>query len=207
MFCNKCGNQLAEGTKFCPRCGNKVEDEVENNQEVAEEIPEEVYNINSISLNKEEVVTPKITEPYVAQSSDTQKISLVKPETANSNEQSEQINSGYSERKTPPPFVNSAEYSTTTPNYNQSYNPEYTNKNGATYQTSNLAVVSLVLGILAMLGFGILTGIPAIITGAISLKNHENNRGLSIAGIITGAIASFIAILLIIILIIASILD
>lgn len=203
MFCNQCGNQVADGAKFCPNCGNKVEGEVENNQEISEDVD----NINPISLSKDEAHTSETTEPSVSEDSETQKISLVKPEKANSNEQSYQINSDYSERRTPPPFVNSAEYSNTAPNYNQSYNPGYTNNGGATYQTSTLAVLSLVLGILSMFGFGILTGIPAIITGAISLKNHENNRGLSIAGIITGAIASFIAILIIIILIMASIID
>lgn len=203
MFCNQCGNQVEDGAKFCPNCGNKVEGEVENNQEISEE----VEDLNPISLSKDEDNTSEITEPSVSKDSETQKISLVKPEKANSNEQSDQINSGYSERRTPPPFVNPAENSNTAPNYNQSYNPEYANNGGATYQTSTLAVLSLVLGILSIFGFSIITGIPAIITGAISLKNHENNRGLSIAGIITGAISLFIAILIIIILIMASIID
>ena len=45
MFCNQCGNQVADGAKFCPNCGNKVEGEVENNQEISED---------KVNLTKEE---------------------------------------------------------------------------------------------------------------------------------------------------------
>lgn len=63
-------------------------------------------------------------------------------------------------------------------------------------ETNGLAIASLILGILSLTGFSIFTGIPAIITGAIGLKN-PTNRGLSIAGIVTGAISTVLAILVV----------
>lgn len=64
-------------------------------------------------------------------------------------------------------------------------------------QESSLSIVSLILGILSLTGFGFVLGIPAIITGAIALKKHQPGRGLSIAGIITGAISTFVSLLII----------
>lgn len=63
-------------------------------------------------------------------------------------------------------------------------------------QSSGLAVASLVLGILSLTGFGLLLGIPAIITGAMALKRTQNDRGLSWTGIITGTISTVISLLL-----------
>lgn len=60
--------------------------------------------------------------------------------------------------------------------------------------TNGLAVASLVLGILSMTGFSIFTGIPAIVTGAIGLKNPVN-KGMSLAGLIMGAISVVITVL------------
>lgn len=55
---------------------------------------------------------------------------------------------------------------------------------------NSLGVWSLVLGILAVLGCGILTGIAAIITGHKSRKAQQegqaDNGGMGLAGIITG---------------------
>lgn len=62
-------------------------------------------------------------------------------------------------------------------------------------QESSLSIVSLILGILSLTGFGFLLGIPAIITGGIALKKHQPGRGLSIAGIITGAISTLVSLL------------
>ncbi len=67
--------------------------------------------------------------------------------------------------------------------------------------TNGLAVASLILGILSLTGFSIFTGIPAIITGAIGLKN-PTSRGFSIAGIIMGAISTILAILVAIVIVI-----
>lgn len=63
--------------------------------------------------------------------------------------------------------------------------------------SNGLAIASLVLGILSLTGASILTGIPAIITGAMGLKN-PTNKGMSLAGIIMGAISVFFAVLIVI---------
>jgi hypothetical protein len=64
---------------------------------------------------------------------------------------------------------------------------------------SGLATASLVLGILAtvlgVIGVGVVLGILAIIFGAISVKN---NKGKSLAGIITGAVGIILFILMIV---------
>jgi len=59
-------------------------------------------------------------------------------------------------------------------------------------KTDNLAICSLVLGILAFLGLGPLGGIPAIICGHVSrnsIKKSEgklSGEGMALAGIILG---------------------
>ena len=56
--------------------------------------------------------------------------------------------------------------------------------------SNDLAIVSLVLGIMSLTGPGLLLGIPAIITGSIALKKNQNNRNLSITGLITGIVST-----------------
>jgi hypothetical protein len=63
-------------------------------------------------------------------------------------------------------------------------------------EQNGLAIASLVLGILSLTGFSILTGIPAIITGIMGIKNPDG-RGMSIAGIIMGSISVLLAVLFI----------
>ncbi|MGB3945221.1 MAG: DUF4190 domain-containing protein, partial [Candidatus Saccharimonadales bacterium] len=58
------------------------------------------------------------------------------------------------------------------------------------------AIASLVLGILSLAGMGAVTGIPAIITGWIGLRNPVN-KGMAIAGIVTGAISVFVTLMVI----------
>ena len=53
-----------------------------------------------------------------------------------------------------------------------------------------LSVASLVLGVLSIFPFSFLTGIPAIITGAIALAQRRLGRGMAIAGVVLGAIGS-----------------
>ena len=62
--------------------------------------------------------------------------------------------------------------------------------------TNGLAVASLVLGIFAVTGLGPLTGIPAIITGAMGLKN-PTNKGLALAGIIMGVVSIIFLVLIV----------
>ena len=68
-------------------------------------------------------------------------------------------------------------------------------------ESSGLAVASLVLGILSLVCFGLLSGIPAIICGKIGRTKIRNSAGtltgsgLAMAGIITGAIGTVFSII------------
>jgi len=64
----------------------------------------------------------------------------------------------------------------------------------AQQKENGLAVASLVLGISSFIGFGALTGVPAIITGAMSMKNPYN-KGLGVAGLIMGIISTALTVL------------
>jgi type II secretory pathway pseudopilin PulG len=70
-------------------------------------------------------------------------------------------------------------------------------------QTDGKATASLVLGILSILCFGLLTGLPAIILGHISRGNIEQSRGrltgggMALAGLILGYVSIFSSILII----------
>lgn len=61
--------------------------------------------------------------------------------------------------------------------------------------TNGLAVTSLILGVLSLTGFGLLTAIPAIITGVIGLRNPEG-KGMSLAGVIMGSVSAVVSILI-----------
>lgn len=70
-------------------------------------------------------------------------------------------------------------------------------------ETSGLAVASLVLGILSLLGCLFLGAVPAVICGHLALSNIRNSRGhikgegLALAGLITGYSAIVITVLFI----------
>lgn len=59
---------------------------------------------------------------------------------------------------------------------------------------NGLAIASLVLGITSLVGMGPITGIPAIITGYMSLKN-PHRKEMGIAGIIMGGISTGLALI------------
>ena len=63
-------------------------------------------------------------------------------------------------------------------------------------ESNDLAIASLVLGILSLTGMGALTGIPAVITGWMGMKN-PHNKGMALAGFITGIISIIGTILII----------
>jgi hypothetical protein len=65
------------------------------------------------------------------------------------------------------------------------------------HASNGFSIASLILGILSLLGFGLLTGIPAIILGGIALKRRQPERGMSLAGVITGSIGTLFSLLLI----------
>jgi O-antigen/teichoic acid export membrane protein len=60
---------------------------------------------------------------------------------------------------------------------------------------SNLAIVSMVLGVVSLTGPGLLLGIPAIITSSIALKRKLAGRGLAIAGLVTGIVSTVFSLL------------
>jgi O-antigen/teichoic acid export membrane protein len=62
-------------------------------------------------------------------------------------------------------------------------------------EDSSLAIVSMVLGIISLTGPGLLLGIPAIVTGSISLKKKLANRGLAITGLVTGIVSTVFSLL------------
>lgn len=66
-----------------------------------------------------------------------------------------------------------------------------------TTNTNSLAVASLVLGIVSFTGFGLVTGVPAIVTGIMAIKRGQKERSMSIAGIILGSVATLFTLLLI----------
>jgi len=69
-------------------------------------------------------------------------------------------------------------------------------------QQSGLAVTSLVLGVLSLVCFGILTGVPAIICGHIArdrarrLPAQYGGAGLALAGLVLGYIATVVTFLI-----------
>jgi len=68
---------------------------------------------------------------------------------------------------------------------------------GSQSDKSSLPLVSLVLGILSLVCLGFLAGIPAIITGVMGRKRAKmtgEGAGMSLAGIITGAIGTVLSI-------------
>lgn len=62
---------------------------------------------------------------------------------------------------------------------------------------NGLAVASLVLGITSLAGFGALTGIPAIITGVMGMKNPYN-KNMAVAGMVMGIISTAVTLLAIV---------
>jgi serine/threonine protein kinase len=85
------------------------------------------------------------------------------------------------------------------------------NQNNVGSKPSNLAVVSLIVGILALVlcwipAIGIIFGISALVLGILGQKDaHKNpssNKGLGIAGIIIGSLATLLSIILIVLVVI-----
>ena len=64
-------------------------------------------------------------------------------------------------------------------------------------ESNDLAIASLVLGVLSHAGLGPLTGVPAIITGWMALRKNQTNKGMAVAGVITGAVSIVLAILVV----------
>ena len=84
------------------------------------------------------------------------------------------------------------------PQYCQYGAPSY---GGAPQSNSSKATTSLVLGILSLLCFGLLTGIPAMIIGRNATKEIDasngtiGGRGMATAGFVTGIIGTLLSVL------------
>jgi hypothetical protein len=61
--------------------------------------------------------------------------------------------------------------------------------------SSTLAIVSMVLGIVSLTGPGLFLGIPAIVTGIIALKKKVTGRGLAITGLVTGIVSTVLSLI------------
>lgn len=69
-----------------------------------------------------------------------------------------------------------------------------TNHNHKKPEENGLAIAAFILGIVSLTGFGALTGIPAIVTGFMSLKNPVN-KGMGIAGLVMGCVSTVLTLL------------
>ena len=61
-------------------------------------------------------------------------------------------------------------------------------------QSNDLAVASLILGVLSLAGTGPIAGIPAIITGVMGMKNPYN-KGMAVAGLVMGIVSTVLVVL------------
>ena len=86
---------------------------------------------------------------------------------------------------------------TTPPPYVPQQQPTQAPAQIAHHASNGFSIASLILGILSLLGFGLLTGIPAIVLGGTALKRKQPERGMSLAGVITGSIGTLFSLLLI----------
>lgn len=86
---------------------------------------------------------------------------------------------------------------TTPPPYVPQQQPTQTPVQTTHRQSNGFPVTSLILGILSLLGFGFITGIPAIVFGGIALKRKQPEHGMSLAGVITGSIGTLFSLLLV----------
>jgi len=116
------------------------------------------------------------------------------------NEQNSNQGNEYSNEYTSNPYdYNNASTAETTETDAYTYAYEQVTQQNDDSNAKTLAIVSLVLGILAILMgccvafIGIVLGIPGIICGAISLKKKKN--GMAIAGIICSIIGIVLGIL------------
>lgn len=79
-------------------------------------------------------------------------------------------------------------------------------------EDKTLAIVSLVCGILSLTCCGLLTGIPALITGYMAKNNVDNNpqqyggRGMALAGMIMGGVSIVFTILYLIFIVVGGVL-
>ena len=81
MYCNKCGSNVAEGTKFCPTCGNDLS-AAQNEQVVAEQPTANVEtNVNEGMVNN--VAQPAMPETFEQPVNNAEQPTPVKEDKAN----------------------------------------------------------------------------------------------------------------------------
>lgn len=59
---------------------------------------------------------------------------------------------------------------------------------------NSIPIIALVLGVVSLLAFMWFLGIAAIILGVIGVRRYKENRGFSIAGLVTGIISTLLMI-------------
>ncbi|MBI3889831.1 DUF4190 domain-containing protein [Candidatus Saccharibacteria bacterium] len=59
---------------------------------------------------------------------------------------------------------------------------------------NSIPIIALVLGVVSLLTFMWFLGIAAIILGVIGMRRYKENRGFSIAGLVTGIISTLLMI-------------
>ncbi len=117
------------------------------------------------------------------------KVNLEKTQNNNVNLNAD-LNSSSNQNPAPNPVQTTDIYNQNNGNmgYNSNFRQPYQNENNI------LSIVSMILGIVSVLGFccctpiGILCGISGVVTGTISKSKNMGNSGMAIAGIITGAV-------------------
>jgi uncharacterized membrane protein YbhN (UPF0104 family) len=63
---------------------------------------------------------------------------------------------------------------------------------------SDLAIASMILGIIAFTGPGLLLGIPAIVMARVDMNRHTPKSGFAVAGFVTGIISTVLSLLVIV---------
>ena len=87
-------------------------------------------------------------------------------------------------------------------NYNGGYNPYQPQGNNRIDEGRPFGIAAMVLGIISVVfscccyALSIVTGIAAIVLGVVSLKKGTAGKGFAIAGIITGSVGIFFAVVM-----------
>jgi hypothetical protein len=139
----------------------------------------------------------EVAPPYENQSSASSAPSPFQPPSPFGN--AESFNQPMQQTEWTPPPAPVSEWQNQNLGANTAFQPP-----AAGGQDQTLAIVSLVCGVLSILCCGLLTGIPAIITGYMAKNNVDSNptqysgRGMALAGMILGGISVVLSIVIII---------
>jgi hypothetical protein len=169
IYCSACGAQNPDTFKFCSSCGAKLEQPKQ---------PEPVSEQPEASAEQ-----PAFFEKPEAEIVSEGSVPLTQDDisSAGAFSEEEELYINYDRAETP---VSSVSGKTTKGN-------------------SGYAIASMVCGIISLVcccmsWFSMILAIAAIVLGIIVLKNKYDNKGMAIAGIVTGGIALFIWLIILI---------